>query len=187
MISFKYKISKANTHKRNDKKGKKLFKKSIFILILIFFVFFAGIFLGFLIFEKEFEFPFYIFSRDVEEASVSIEDQNLILKVGCRALFMTITQDQALSIKAALENVTPYRPLTHDILMNILREYEVEILHAVVHDSRDGVYLAKLFLRRKNKILCLDARPSDAVAIALRANSKIYVKKNLIEKAEEIC
>ncbi|MEM4703214.1 MAG: DUF151 domain-containing protein [Candidatus Pacearchaeota archaeon] len=77
--------------------------------------------------------------------------------------------------------------MTHDIIKNIFEIYDIKVIHVIIHETRDGIYLAKIFLRQGNKILALDSRPSDAIAIALRFDAKIYIKRQVLEEGENIC
>ncbi|MCD6403312.1 MAG: bifunctional nuclease family protein [Candidatus Aenigmarchaeota archaeon] len=105
----------------------------------------------------------------------------LSLFTGCKGITMVITHDQAMSIQKALGKIGFFRPLTHDIFKQTLDEYGIKVLMVKIEKFQHGTYYARIFLSKDNKIMSLDARPSDAVAIALRTNSPILVKQSLLQ------
>ncbi len=112
----------------------------------------------------------------------------LYLKAGCYQLKMTITDDQGFSIKDALNGKQFYRPLTHDLLIDILDMYNITPEFAKIVEFKNDTYYAKLILRRGRRISIFDCRPSDAVAIAVRANIPIYIHEDVLkERAEYLC
>jgi len=89
---------------------------------------------------------------------------------------------EAQSIVFALENQSFPRPLTHDLMLNILNNYAIKLQKIVVSDIKDSTYFAQLFFtNNQNVISVIDSRPSDAIALALRANCPIYMAPKLIE------
>ena len=93
---------------------------------------------------------------------------------------------EASSIATAIENITTPRPMTHDLLKNILDEVGVKIVKIEVNDLKDNTYFALLHLEVNKKRLVVDSRPSDAIAIALRTGASIFVDENVIKKAAKI-
>ncbi|MBK4729796.1 bifunctional nuclease family protein [Oxynema sp. CENA135] len=100
-----------------------------------------------------------------------------------RALPIYIGQDQAKSIISALENHTPPRPLTHDLMVNILEEWGLELDRVIIHSLQDNTFYAVLKLRRGEEKKDIDARPSDAISLALRTNSPIWVMEEVVADA----
>lgn len=100
-----------------------------------------------------------------------------------RALPIYIGQDQAKSIIGALENQTAPRPLTHDLFVNLLDEWDMSLERVVIHALRDNTFYALLTLVQGETRRELDARPSDAIAIALRTDSPIWVMEEVIADA----
>ena len=90
---------------------------------------------------------------------------------------------EAMSIQMELENKQPPRPMTHDLMSNILRELGVGLDHVTVIEYRDTVYYATLTLATKGGPQDVDARPSDAIALALRSKASIYVEERVAEEA----
>ncbi len=122
------------------------------------------------------------------ETSVFIRDQNLQLVYNCHAITMAVGVEQASSIQYGLRGELWERPGSHDLIKDILEGYGVEVAMVRVHDLRDGAYVADLFLYSDGTVYRLDSRPSDSVAIALRAGAPIEVKYDLVrEHGQYIC
>lgn len=100
-----------------------------------------------------------------------------------RALPIYIGADQAKSIISALENQTSPRPLTHDLFVNLLDEWDMALERVVIHSLRDNTFYALLTLAQGESKKEIDARPSDAIAIALRVDAPIWVMEEVIADA----
>ncbi len=100
-----------------------------------------------------------------------------------RALPIFIGQDQAKSIIGALENHKPPRPLTHDLMVNFLEAWEMTLERVVIHSLQDNTFYAVLVVRQGELQKEIDARPSDAIAIALRTDSPIWVMEEVVADA----
>ncbi|MGG6297355.1 bifunctional nuclease family protein [Leptolyngbya sp. AN02str] len=100
-----------------------------------------------------------------------------------RQLPIYIGQDQARAIISALEGQTPPRPLTHDLIVNIFDEMELALERVVIHSLQDSTFYAILTVRQGETRKEIDARPSDAIAIALRTRSPIWVMEEVIADA----
>ncbi len=91
---------------------------------------------------------------------------------------------EASSIAAKMEGITISRPLTHDLIKNLLDTFDLKLKKIVICDLKDNTYYATLNIEHEGKIVEIDSRPSDAIAISLRTNSPIYVKKKVIEASK---
>jgi uncharacterized protein len=100
-----------------------------------------------------------------------------------RQLPIYIGQDQARAIISALEGQTPPRPLTHDLIVNIFDEMELTLERIVIHSLQDSTFYAILTVRQGETRKEIDARPSDAIAIALRTRSPIWVMEEVVADA----
>jgi bifunctional DNase/RNase len=100
-----------------------------------------------------------------------------------RALPIYIGQDQARSIISALEQQAPQRPLTHDLFVNFLNDWGMTVERVIIHSLQENTFYAVLTIRQGEVKKELDARPSDAIAIALRTNSSIWVMEEVIADA----
>jgi bifunctional DNase/RNase len=103
-----------------------------------------------------------------------------------RPLAMAIGQFEANGIAIALQGVTPPRPLTHDLFLNVLGDLRASLKRIVVTDLRDDVFYAQLHLETAGTRLTIDSRPSDAIALALRARVPILVEDRVFEKADRL-
>jgi uncharacterized protein len=93
---------------------------------------------------------------------------------------------EASSIATAIENIQTPRPMTHDLLKNILDELGAKIVKIEVNDLKDNTYYALLHMEVNKKRLVIDSRPSDAIAIALRTGASIFVDESVIKRAAKI-
>ncbi|MEL6383598.1 MAG: bifunctional nuclease family protein [Cyanobacteria bacterium J06626_18] len=100
-----------------------------------------------------------------------------------RALPIYIGQDQARSIINALENQQAPRPLTHDLFINLLDNWDMKLERIVIHSLKDNTFYALLTLTSGETRKELDARPSDAIAIAIRSNAPIWVMEEVVADA----
>jgi bifunctional DNase/RNase len=93
---------------------------------------------------------------------------------------------EASAIALQVENVAPTRPMTHDLLKNLLAELEVTVQRIVIEDLRDNTFYAYLELRQRGGTLLIDARPSDALALALRTKAPVFVHPRVLEQAKSL-
>jgi len=100
-----------------------------------------------------------------------------------RVLPIYIGAAEAFSIQTALENVPYPRPLTHDLLLNILEGLNSKVERVLIDDLNDGIFFARLIIKRNGETYEFDARPSDSIAIAVRCKAPIFVSKEVMEKA----
>ena len=90
---------------------------------------------------------------------------------------------EAKMISLALEKVEPARPFSPDLIKNILDSAELTVNKIVISDLKNNTYFATIWMKKGNKQLLVDARPSDAIAIALRVNSSIFISDTVMNKA----
>lgn len=100
-----------------------------------------------------------------------------------RALPIYIGQDQAKAIISALEKQTPPRPLTHDLLVSVLEAGNMILERVLIHSLQDNTFYALLCVRQGEVKKEIDARPSDAIAVALRTGTPIWVMEEVIADA----
>ena len=93
---------------------------------------------------------------------------------------------EANAIALQLENITTPRPMTHDLLRNMINELEGEVTRVVINDLRDSTFFAQIRILVGGKTLEVDARPSDAIALALRTEAPIYVAQSVLDQAQTI-
>lgn len=100
-----------------------------------------------------------------------------------RQLPIFIGQDQARAIISALENQVPPRPLTHDLMVNLMEEWNMLLERVVIHSLQENTFYAILQIRQGETRKEIDCRPSDAIAIALRTRSPIWVMEEVVADA----
>ncbi|MEM7556483.1 MAG: bifunctional nuclease family protein [Cyanobacteria bacterium P01_A01_bin.84] len=100
-----------------------------------------------------------------------------------RALPIFIGQDQARAIHAPLDDQKPPRPLTHDLMVSILNAFDMTLEKVIIHSLQKDTFYAVLILKQGEQKKEIDARPSDAIAIALRTNTPIWVMEEVVAEA----
>ena len=121
---------------------------------------------------------------------VALDAQNVPVVIleeesGARMLPISIGTAEANSIDAEIHKQRPARPNSHDFAARLIAGLEGELLRVVVTEIRDGTFYAILVLEARGKRVEIDARPSDAIATALRAGAPILVREQVFEEAGE--
>ncbi len=98
---------------------------------------------------------------------------------GNRRLPIIIGASEAQSIALEMEGIKPPRPLTHDLMKNIITAFGAELADIIIDDLRDGTFYAKLNIDNQ----MIDSRPSDAIALAVRYGVQIYVASSVMDEA----
>ena len=93
---------------------------------------------------------------------------------------------EANAIALQLENISTPRPMTHDLLRNMIGELDAQVTRVVINDLRDSTFFAQIRLITGGKTLEVDARPSDAIALALRTEAPIFVAQSVLDQAQTI-
>jgi hypothetical protein len=101
-----------------------------------------------------------------------------------RQLTMVIGAAEATSIAVPLQGVVPVRPLTHDLILTLFGHLQVSLSRVVITDFRDGIYYASVQVQTAGNPIQLDARPSDAIALAIRAKVPVLVESHVFDKTE---
>ena len=102
---------------------------------------------------------------------------------GLRRLPIVIGGFEAQAIAVALERMQPSRPLTHDLFANFMSTFSIELTEVMIYKLEEGIFFSKLMCRHEGEIVEIDSRTSDALAMAVRANCKIYTYENILEAA----
>lgn len=90
---------------------------------------------------------------------------------------------EASQLGVAIEHVKLPRPMTHDLFLDALTNLDARIDHVVINQVRGQTFYAQLVLRQGSRLIKLDARPTDALALALRQEAPFYIEENVLEKA----
>jgi len=99
-----------------------------------------------------------------------------------RQLAMTIGPAEATGIAVPLQGVTPPRPLTHDLFLTLFGRLKVSLTRVVITDLRNDIYYATVHLSGGGGELTLDSRPSDAIALAIRAKAPVLIEDRVFDK-----
>jgi hypothetical protein len=91
---------------------------------------------------------------------------------------------EANAIALKLEDVEPPRPMTHDLLASLLTALEAEVLRVIISDLQESTFHARIVLQNRDGEIEVDARPSDAIALALRVEAPIFVTERVFSKAK---
>ena len=102
------------------------------------------------------------------------------------SLYIWIGLLEAVAISCELEQIPVSRPMTHDLIHNILIHLGVLVEKVELHDLRENTFYAWIYLNVGGKNTKIDARPSDALAIALRMNARIYVNEKLLQHCKHV-
>jgi uncharacterized protein len=93
---------------------------------------------------------------------------------------------EATAIASEMENVKFSRPMTHDLMKNLLDQLNTRVARIEICDLRDNTFYALVYLAAQDKELTMDARPSDAIALALRMQAPIFVDEDVIQKSKAV-
>jgi len=115
------------------------------------------------------------------------EQQVIVLREaeGERSFPIVIGIFEATSIDRRVKNMPSPRPLTHDLVANVIEQLGGDIQDVIISELRDHTYFAKLRVRHEGELIEIDSRPSDAIALAVTAKVPIYVNEDVLEEAEE--
>ncbi len=102
---------------------------------------------------------------------------------GNRRIPIIVGGFEAQAIAIELEGLTPPRPLTHDLFKNFSESYGIRIIEVNIHKLEDGVFFANIMCDNGDRRMTLDARTSDAIALALRFKCPIFTTEDIVEKA----
>jgi bifunctional DNase/RNase len=105
---------------------------------------------------------------------------------GDRVLPIWVGIFEANAIALQIENIATPRPMTHDLLRNVITDLEGQVERVVVSDLKDNTFYALIHLTVRGEHVTIDARPSDAIALALRTRSPILVEETVIDNAKTV-
>lgn len=104
-------------------------------------------------------------------------------RTGNRRLPIIIGAFEAQAIALELENIKPPRPMTHDLVKNLLLSFESSVSSVLINELADSTFYAKIRFDRNGESLELDSRPSDAIAVAIRFSAPIFVDPSIMDAA----
>jgi hypothetical protein len=107
-------------------------------------------------------------------------------KDGDRVLPIWVGIFEANAIALQIENISTPRPMTHDLLRNVISDLKAAVQKIVVCDLQENTFYALIYLSLNGDTVALDARPSDAIALALRTRAPIFVEDTVIDNAKTV-
>ena len=110
----------------------------------------------------------------------------LVDLTGQKALPIWIGVFEAEAISRGLEDVVTLRPMTHDLMKQILDTFQASLTRVVINDIKDNTFYAKLHLNVEGREIIVDSRPSDAIALAVRVKAPIYISESVIEVTKQM-
>ncbi len=102
---------------------------------------------------------------------------------GLRRLPIVIGGFEAQAIAVALERMQPSRPLTHDLFANFMSTFTIKLEEVIIYKLEEGIFYAKLLCEHNGEIIEIDSRTSDALALAVRADCRIFTYENILDAA----
>lgn len=102
---------------------------------------------------------------------------------GNQRLPIIIGSFEAQAIALELENIKPPRPMTHDLLKNFVLSFDTEVKQVYINDLAEGTFYAQIIYEKENQLIEIDARPSDAIALAVRFKAPIFVNSEVLDEA----
>ncbi len=113
-------------------------------------------------------------------------DQQVIVlreRSGTRILQIVIGLTEALAIDRRVKNVQLQRPMTHDLLANVIESLSGELEKIVINDLQEHTFYAKLVIRHQGELVEVDSRPSDAIALGVAHDVPLYVEEQVLNEA----
>jgi len=110
---------------------------------------------------------------------ILVDRAQVSLKAGCYLIEATTDACVAQAIQKGIEKKVDFRPTVYDVIFDIFKNLGIKVLAVKIVDMRENTFIGQLIIQQKDKVLALDIRPSDATAIALRANAPIYINETL--------
>jgi bifunctional DNase/RNase len=107
-------------------------------------------------------------------------------KEGQRVLPIWVGIFEANAIALQMENIATPRPMTHDLLRNVIQDLSGTVRKIVVSDLKDNTFYALIYVETPAETVAIDARPSDAIALALRTQAPIFVEESVIDNAKTV-
>ncbi len=124
-----------------------------------------------------------IFTQPDHPAVLVLEPDEPAIAGKQRIVPIWIGSQEAMQIGVALERIKPPRPLTHDLFLDALTNLDARVDHAYINDVAGQTFFSKLYLRQGGRLIELDARPTDAIALAIREGAPFYIDEETLAKA----
>src|SRR5687768_11123203 len=123
----------------------------------------------------------------VDSIRVNLVTQNRVLFLrelaGDRHLPIWIGEFEAQAIVLEMQGMSPQRPLPYDLMMSLISDLDARVVRVVVNDLSQDIYYARIVIDRAGETIEIDSRPSDAIAMAVRAHCPIFVDESVLDRA----
>ncbi len=117
---------------------------------------------------------------------LQVSGTTVVLGNNCTAIISDTSLERAQSIEAGIKGMIEERPNTHDIFAETLKSFNITLERVTIDYLFNGTYYANLYLMSADKMLKLDVKPSDGIALALRTNSTIYINNTLLQEVGSV-
>ena len=123
----------------------------------------------------------------VDSIRVNLVTQNRVLflreRAGDRHLPIWIGEFEAQAIVLEMQGMSPQRPLPYDLMMSLVGDLDARVVRVIINDLSQDIYYARIVIDRSGETVEIDSRPSDAIAIAVRAHCPIFVDESVLDRA----
>ncbi|MBI4015425.1 MAG: bifunctional nuclease family protein [Candidatus Aenigmarchaeota archaeon] len=131
---------------------------------------------------------YYNVDAYIKADKIEVQGQTVTVGANCKGIVADTSEERAQSIKDGIDGKISDRPNSHDIYVETLKSFNITIENLLFEDFDGTTYKSFITVKNNEKVLKIDSRPSDGIAIALRAKAPILVKKQLLEKyGKDIC
>jgi len=127
--------------------------------------------------DIEMELSRIIINETSDQQIIVLKERN-----GDRSFPIVIGIVEIFAIDRRLKGIKPSRPMTHDLLGGVIESLGAKIEKIVIHDLRNHIFYAKIFLSMNGRTIEIDSRPSDAIALGTASNTPIYVAEHVLEE-----
>ncbi|MBR9682170.1 MAG: bifunctional nuclease family protein [Candidatus Aenigmarchaeota archaeon] len=146
----------------------------------IIFIILTAILLGSVISTAQ--FSIYNPNEYVEMNVLNIFETKIMFGNNCTAILARTSEERAKDIQLGQQEIIDGRPNVYDTFSEVLNNFEIELEAVLIQNVDDDYFYSDMIFRTDDKVLRLDTRPSDAIAVVLRTESKVYINKTLLEE-----
>ena len=126
--------------------------------------------------EIEMELSRIVIRETTDEQIIVLKERN-----GQRSFPIVIGTTEAIAINRRLNDIVTPRPLTHDLVFNIIEQLDGNLERIVINDLREHTFFARLIVRKNGDLIEIDSRPSDAIALGIANNTPIFVAEHVLD------
>jgi bifunctional DNase/RNase len=124
-----------------------------------------------------------VFTGQVNPSVLVLEPIEQSYDSKSRVVPIWIGANEAVQVGVAIEHIKMPRPMTHDLFINTLNTLDARVDHVLINDVKDQTFFAKLYVKQGAKLIEMDARPTDAISLALREDAPFMIDEKVLERA----